>query len=302
MEPVVVLTVGLAVAAVVVAALHQWILDSPLLELGEVAWFPASGELSAARALARGAVGAVLPTAATVVAALLVLTAPFAVWVWGVVGLLAATVTLSPLLAVYRYEARPPTPEEAAVVETLPALTCEVVVVTDTTDGPVNGYAIGGPFRDVIGVSEFALEYLPAPQVAALLAHEACHHGERHVLLRGGVSVAVLGAGAAVVTALFDALVPAAAAALLAAVAIERLVAYRTMRRLEFRADAVAARRTSVDAVVSLLTALDDAAGTDQARVHPVLRLFSTHPTYAARIARLRRRTPDEGEGAPTPG
>nr|WP_282594783.1 M48 family metalloprotease [Halomarina salina] len=173
------------------------------------------------------------------------------------------------------------------------------MVVTDAGDGPVNGYAIGGPFRDVVGVSDFALTHLPPAQVAALLAHEVCHHRERHVLVRGAVSVAVLAVGAAVTTVLFDELVLAVTACLLVTVLVERVVAYWVMRRLEFRADAVAARRTSVPAVVSLLSALDDATDVDQAQVPWLLRLFSTHPTYVDRIARLRAQESRGGEKYP---
>lgn len=299
MEPIAV-TTAVFVLAVVVAAFHQWVLDSPLLELGTESWFPTDGELPAAKALARGALAGAVPLAATIAAAALVLTAPFAVWVWGVVGLLAVTVALSPVLAVHRYDLRPPTPEERAALAALPDLHCEVLVVTDARDGPVNGYAIGGPFRDVVGVSEFALARLPPAQVAALLAHEACHHRQRHVLVRGGVSVAVLACGALVTTTLFDALTPPATLGLVATVAVERVVAYRVMRRLEYRADAVAAEYTSVEAVVGLLTALDDATGVEQASVPRLLGLFSTHPSYAQRVERLRgEATGDEAGRSP---
>jgi Zn-dependent protease with chaperone function len=137
--------------------------------------------------------------------------------------------------------------------------------------------------------------------VAALLAHEDCHHGERHVLVRGGVSVAVLAAGAAAATALFDALVPPVTLGLVATVAVERLLAYWVMRQLEYRADTAAVRRTSAEAVVSLLTTLDEATGVDQARVPWLLGLFSTHPSYADRIARVRERFAVRGGTTPSP-
>ena len=69
------------------------------------------------------------------------------------------------------------------------------------------------------------------------------------------------------------------------------------MRWLVYRADADATRRTSVGAGVSLLAALDDAAGVNQARVPWLLQLFSSHPTYADRIARLRNRATAEAAG-----
>ena len=244
------------------------------------------------RALARRA--SAVPLATTAVAALLVLVAPFRVWVWSVVILLAVTAASSPVLAVYRYDVRTPTAEEAAAIVGLSDLGCGVLVVEGARDGPVNGYAIGGPFRDVVGISEFALSRLPPDQVAALLAHEVAHHRGRPVLLRGGVSVTVLTVGAAVTAALFDALVPAAALCLITFITVERVVAFWVMRRFEYRADAAAARRTSVESVTSLLSSLKRATVVDQARP-VVLQLFSTHPPYAARMARLRDGAPGDG-------
>lgn len=159
----------------------------------------------------------------------------------------------------------------------------------------MNGYAVHGPFGDVVGTGEFALERLPPDEVAALLAHEVAHHRDRRVLLRGGVSVTVFAVGAAVTTTLFDALVPAAALYLVTLITVERVVTFRLVRRLEYRAGAAAARRPSVVSVTSLLSSLDGATSVDQARVPRVLRLFSTRPSYAARIVRLRDRIPGEG-------
>lgn len=203
---IVVLVVGLT-------ALVQWLLDAPVFERGAASWFPTSGETPLGRTFVRVALAGLVPTVSLAVAAVLVFTAPFDVWVWGVVALLAVTVALSPVLAVFHHDVRPPTPAEVAKLSgAREALDCDVLVVTDARDGTVNGYAIGGPFRDVVGVSEFALDTLPPAQVAALLAHEACHHRERHVLVRGAVSVTVLCVGAAVTTTLFDALGPLATA------------------------------------------------------------------------------------------
>ncbi len=284
MEPGVTLA-ALLVLGLVAAVVYEWTLASPLFELGAVSWTPAEADLPAGQAVVRGAVAGLVPLAATTVAAVLVFTTPFRVWAWAVVGLLGATVVLSPLLAVYRYRTRRPTDEERAALTGIDV--GRVLVVEDAHDGPVNGYAIGGPFRDVIGVSAFALDHLCREEVAALLAHEACHHEERHVLVRGVVSVAVLAVGTAVLTARFDSLVPLATLGLVTTIVVERVVAFWVLRRLEYRADAAAARQTSVESVDALLTTLEAATGVDQRRVPLPLRLFSTHPPYADRRARL---------------
>jgi Zn-dependent protease with chaperone function len=280
----------LVVVAVGLVVLFQWLLDSPVFEPGAASWFPSASASLGNRRTVRLALAGLVPTLGFAGAAVLVFTTPFDVWLWGVVALLAATVALSPLFAVYHYEVRPPTPsEQATIAESLPDLDCEVLVVSDASDGTVNGYAIGGPFRDVIGISEFALTQLPPEQVGALLAHEACHHEERHVLIRGAVSVAVLGAGAAVLTTAFDALVLLATLSLLVLVFLERVVSYYLMRWLEFRADAAAADRTDRETVSSLFASLDDAIGGESTPIPALFRLFSTHPTYAARIRRLQQ-------------
>lgn len=282
------------VLAVGVASLSQWLLDAPALEPASTSWADDVPSTShgdvVGRRVRSGTLAVLVPTAALGAAAVLVVTAPFDVWVWGVVVLLAATVALSPVLAVYHYDVRPLTPAEAERVRSArPDRECDVVVVADATDGTVNGYAIGGPFRDVVGISEFALETLSPDQIAALIAHETAHHREHHVLVRGTVSLVALGLGAAVVTALFDALVPASSALLLSTVLVERVLVYRVMRRLEYEADAVAVERTSTEAVTSLLSALEDVTGSRGTSTPLVTRLFSSHPTPEARIARLPR-------------
>jgi hypothetical protein len=261
-----------------------------VFEPGAASWFPRASDYLGKRRVVRLALAGLVPTLAFAGAAVLVFTTPFDVWLWGVVALLAATVALSPIFAVYHHELRPPTPSERATITTsLPDLNCEVLVVSDASDGTVNGYAIGGPFRDVVGISEFALTQLPPEQVGALLAHEACHHEERHVLVRGAVSVVVLGVGAAVLTSAFDALVPLATVSLLALVVVERATSYYLMRWLEFRADAAAAKRTDREPVASLFASLNEAVGGEDTQVPALFRLFSTHPTYAARISRLQQ-------------
>lgn len=298
METITLLTIVVAIG-IILALCYQWILDSPLFELGERSWFPDSGDLSTAHAVVRTALTGVLPVVSMVVVTVLIVTTPFDVWLWAVVGVVALTVALSPILAVYQYDVRPLTPDENERIRSVVSdFEGEILVVTESRDGPVNGYAIGGPFRDVIGISEFALSWLPPRQVAALLAHEWCHHAQRHVLIRGGVSVGFLAASAAGMTVVFDELVLLATLWFVLTILLERLLAYRTMRWLEYRADAVAARHTSADAVVSLLASLDEATGVDQRQVPWLLQLLSTHPTYADRIARLRDRQPKTVEKA----
>ena len=292
------LTLAALVLAVLLAGLHEWLVDSELLELGTVSWSPLGAEQSLRSALSHGLVAAIVPLLGWAVATALVLTTPFRVWIWGVVVVLGLTVTLSPVLAFYRYETRPLTTDERAVLRDLPELGCDVVVVRGTPDGPVNGYAIGGPFRDVVGVSEFALDLLDPEELAALLAHEACHHEERHVLVRGGASLLVLAAGSLALTGIFDTLVPAATIGLVGLVVGERLFAFRVVRALEFRADAVAVRHTSVTAVRSLLETLDLADPVDQAAVPRWLGAFSTHPSYPARLARLESARGADGSGS----
>lgn len=278
----------LIVLAVGVAVFFQWLLDSPMFEPRAASWFPRGTEDLLRRRGVRVALAGFVPTIALLGTAILIFTTPFDIWVWGVVALLAVTVSFSPVFAVYHYEVRPPTPTEAATIESsLPNFDCDVLVVSDARDGTVNGYAIGGPFRDVVGVSEFALVHLPPEQVGALLAHEACHHNERHVLIRGALSVAVLGTGAGILTVLFDSLVPLATLSLLVIISVERVASYYLMRWLEFRADAAAVRRTSRDTVTSLFLSLNDEACGEAAQMPTAFRLFSTHPTYAARVARL---------------
>lgn len=59
----------------------------------------------------------------------------------------------------YRYDVRPPTSTEAAKLrDSVQDLECGVLAVPDAAGGTVNGYAIGGPFRDVVEISAFALE------------------------------------------------------------------------------------------------------------------------------------------------
>jgi len=283
----------LVVLAVGFVVFFQWLLDSPVFEPGAASWFPRGTEDLLRRRGVRVALAGFIPTIALLGAAILLFTTPFDIWLWGVVALLAVTVSVSPVFAVYHHEVRPPTPTEAATIESsLPDFDCDVLVVSDATDGTVNGYAIGGPFRDVVGVSEFALVHLPPEQVGALLAHEACHHNERHVLIRGALSVTVFGTGAGILTVLFDSLVPLATLSLLVIISVERVASYYLMRWLEFRADAAAVRRTSHDTVTSLFTSLNEDVGGEAAQIPTIFRLFSTHPTYAARIDRLGRESP----------
>lgn len=282
---------ALALLAAALAALHQLVVDSPLFELGEEYWFPGVEDgLDLPAALGRLAVPGALPAAGTLAAAVLVLTAPFRVWLWGVVGVVALTTLASPLLWVYRLGCRPPTPAERERLAAAPSDGVRLCIVEAAAAGPVNGYAVGGPFADVVGVSRFALDRLAARELAAAVAHEVGHHRLHHALVRGGASVATLALGAAVLTAAASALTPAAAGGLLALVATERLVALWATRTTEYHADEFAARRTSPAAVLALLETLDAAVALDQRAVPWYERLLSTHPPYERRIARLRRR------------
>jgi Zn-dependent protease with chaperone function len=281
------LLMAVLIFTVFAAAVHQWVVSSQLLELGEASWFPRGGDISAVAATTRSWLAIIVSLAAWFIATVLILLAPFRLWVWGVVVLLALTVAISPVFAVYHYTTRVPMAVEAESLDQIPEFGCEVLVVTTSRGGPINGYAIGGPFRDVVGVSEFALSELLPDQIAALVAHEATHHHERHVLIRGGASLAVLGVSAAILTTLFETLVPLSMLGLVVAILLERIVSYWVMRRLEYRADTIAARRTSVEAVRTLLATLEATTTVDQTQVSQLLRLFSTHPPYADRLERL---------------
>lgn len=280
-----------AVAAAALVVLHQLVVDSPLFELGAEYWFPGVEDgVALGTALRRLALAGVVPGLALAGAVALVLAAPFRVWLWGVVGAVAVTVVVSPLLEVRQLGCRPPTAPERERLSSVPGTDgVTVCVVDDARDGPINGYAVGGPFGDVVGVSRFSLSALDDRQLGAVLAHELGHHRLRHVLLRDAASLAWLAAGAAVLTALFAALTPAAFVGLVVLVGTERLLSLWVLRRNEYAADAFAARRTSPAAVIDLLESLHAAVGVEQESVPRFERALSTHPTYPQRVARLRR-------------
>lgn len=281
--------VGLALAAVGLAVVHQVVVDSPLFEQGAESWFPRrEGGLPVGVALARTAAGGAVPGVATLVAAALVATTPFRTWLWGVVGLTVLTVVVAPLAHASRLGCRPPTPAEAdRLADAFGEFTVDVCVVDAARTGPINGYAVGGPFGDVVGVSRFAVETLPAAALGALVAHEVGHHRLRHLLVRGAASTAWLAAGAGVLAWRFRTLAPAAALGLVGLVAGERLLALAVTRYTEYRADVFGARRTSPAATVDLFERL--AATAPDRRAPWCGRLLSTHPTYEERVARLRR-------------
>lgn len=110
--------------------------DPPVERLHLCPWFPSGGDRSVVRAVGRGAFASLVPLSATVAAAILLFPAPFHVWVWGVVALLGARVARSPVMALFRYEVRQSTAEEAAVFDYAPELGCEVMVVEGARDGP----------------------------------------------------------------------------------------------------------------------------------------------------------------------
>lgn len=312
------LLVGLALVAVGLAVVHQVVVHSPLFEQGAEAWFPRhEGGLSTRDALARTLAGGAVPGVASVLAALLVATTPFRTWLWGVVGLTALTVVAAPLAHGYRLGCRAPTPEEAGrLADATDLLAVDVCVVDAARTGLVNGYTVGGPLADVVGVSRFAVETLPADALGALLAHEVSHHRRQHLLVRGAASTAWLAGGAAALTWRFETLTPAAAAGLVLLVVTERLLAHAVTRYTEYQADADGARRTSPAAMVALFERLAATTGPDRrtttgpdrrtaagpgASLHE--RLLSTHPTYEQRIARLRRTFDVEvGDSRPVAG
>lgn len=282
--------VGLALLALALAVAHQLVVDSPLFELGAEHWFPGAPDgLALTAALWRLAIPGALPAGATLVAAWLVSTSPFRTWLWAVVAVVAVTDVVSPLLQVYQLSCRPPTDGEAAKIADAPADGVRLCVVERARDGPINGYAVGGPFADVVGVSRYALEHLDGRQVGALVAHELGHLRLRHALVRAGASVGWLAAGAAVLTALFPTLSTAALAGMVALVVGERLVAGVVTRHTEYHADEFAARRTGPATMVGLLETLEATVAVDQRAVPWYERFLSTHPSYERRVARLQR-------------
>ena len=292
---------GVILLTVIVSTLYQWLLDSPLFEFWETSRSPRGGTPWSRNRVVHTTLSGIVPVTAMIIATVIVMTMPFRIWAWSVVVLLAATIALSPIFVVYHYDVRPLTREETTTVrDALPDLDCEVVVITNARDNPVNGYAIGGPFRDVVGISEFALTHLPPYQVAALLAHEICHHRQRHVFIRGGVSVAILVVGTIITTTLFSSLTTLATLYLVITITVERVVSYKVMRLLEYQADANAAKRTSVDAVTCLLRELDTTAGSTRTWASWFRYVFSSHPPYPDRIERLQRQTSRQIDGGGT--
>lgn len=250
--------------------------------------------LSAARVFGDGpaavppsaAAAHVVPAVATVGLAVVVWTTPVDVWLWAIVAVVAATAALGPPVDALRSTGRTPTPDEEARLAAVPDRDGVAVRVVPAR-GRVNGYAVGGPFADAVGVSEVALATLSPEAVAALVAHERGHLAGRHVLVRGAASVTWLAAGALVVSATVAGSA-ATAAAVGVLVAGERVLAAAVARRTEYAADAHAARRTSPEAVVALLETLDGAAGPRRRlRLRAAL---SSHPTYRQRIDRLEPR------------
>lgn len=296
MSHLAVLTVVAIVAAALVV-LHQTLLSSPAFEFGGESWFPDAGAVLPGREVVRRVVVTVVgPWLLLWALAVLVYRAPFDLWIWVVAALTGVAVTVSPLVTVHQLHTHDPTREEvfaAGLDRFADHEDVRLVVVETASVGLVNGYTIGGPFADVVGLSRYAIEHLPPAQAQAAFAHELGHHRLGHTLVRGGVSVGVMIVGAAVLSTLFSALTPLSTLAFLALVGTERAAGTAVTRLTEYHADEFAARHTSPAAMLDLLRSLRAARGIDEASVPWWGRVFSTHPTYTRRIANLERTFPE---------
>lgn len=225
------------------------------------------------------------PVAATLAVSVLVWTRPMGIWLWGVAVIYGGTVALRPFVHGRRLAVREPTADERAQFAAAGVGHRTVRVVETGRPDALNGYTIGGPLSETVGVSRAAVRRLAPAHLAAAVAHERGHHAGRHALVRAGASVAWLVAGAFCITTAFAQTTTVASAAILVWVVGERLVATAVGRVTEYRADAFAARRTSPAAVAGLLSTLGsaDSGGTGERLVGAL----STHPPDDRRIARL---------------
>jgi len=226
-----------------------------------------------------------VPVVATLVISVLVWTRPMGIWLWGVAVLYGGTVALRPFVHGRRLAVRAPTADERAQFVAAGVDHRTVRIVETGRPDAVNGYTIGGPLSETVGVSRAAVERLPAAHLAAAVAHERGHHAGRHALVRAGASVAWLVAGAFCITTAFAQTTPVASVAILAWVVGERLVATAAGRATEYRADAFAARRTSPAAVAGLLAGVR--TGESDGFGGRLLGALSIHPPDDRRIARL---------------
>jgi len=294
-----------AILAAALVVLHQELLDSPAFEFGGEHWFPsATAVLPGREVLRRVLVGVVVPWLVLWGLAVLVYRMPFDVWIWIVAALTGVAVTASPLLNVHQLNTHDPTREEvfAAGLDRFADHEDVRLVVVETADvGLINGYTIGGPFADVVGLSRYAIESLPPAQAQAAFAHELGHHRLGHTLVRGATSVGVMILGAAVLSTLFSALTPVSTLAFLVLVGTERAAGTAVTRWSEYRADEFAARHTSPAAMLDLLRSLRAARGVDETTVPWWATLFSTHPTYTRRIAHVERTFPESESADGTP-
>lgn len=239
-----------------------------------------------------------VPVVATLAVSVLVWTRPMGSWLWGVAVLYGGTVALRPLVHGRRLAVRRATAGERARFAAADVDHRTVRVVETGHPDTLNGYTIGGPLSETVGVSRAAVERLPPAQLAAAVAHERGHHAGRHALVRAGASVTWLVAGAFCITTAFAQTTPVASAAILGWVVGERLVATAVARVTEYRADAFAARSTSPAAVAGLLAAVRSERSIDTGLRGRLGHLLATHPPDDRRIARLGATATDEPDDA----
>lgn len=222
-----------------------------------------------------------LPATATAGVAIMIWTTPVSVWLWPVVAVLGLTAPLASLAEGSQVAWRRPTPAEEPVLAAVPERSAVDIRVV-AANGRIDGYAVS-PLSGAVGVSEAALARLSQSEIAALVAHERAHHEGYHVFLRAAASICWLTLGGLVVATTFPGSM-VTAAAVLAFLAGERVVAVLVARHTEYAADARAVELTSCAAVSSLLGTLATVERRPRSRLWG---LASAHPSYRRRLARI---------------
>lgn len=100
------------------------------------------------------------PVGATLAVSVLVWTRPMGIWLWGVAVIYGGTVALRPLVHGRRLAAREPTPDERAQFAAAGVDHRTVRVVETGRADALNGYTIGGPLSETVGVSRATVEPL----------------------------------------------------------------------------------------------------------------------------------------------